>query len=227
MMSPRSRGAWADPTVQAAERSLVRSGMLHRSVPSAAAAARIAAAAPHCCANGHSAGLLPPTRPPLRDRRPALPEGMIRITLTTPTKVEFELEVPREATVEDLRERLVELGKVSSTPGEAMAPKANGKKPEEDLRLLFKGVPLKPDTPICELGVCTGSALRLVPGLRDTRTGLHNAAPRGLLMTSDRPWAPSEARKPLTALVLDMEGPYSANLTHPILMPHPPLPMPK
>lgn len=94
-------------------------------------------------------------------------------------------------------------------------------------RLLFKGVPLRTEVSLEQLGIATGSTLRLLPGLRERRRGPALSAPRGLLMTpGNRPWAPSLARAALIPLPVPTDAPYSANLVHPILVPHPPLPLP-
>ncbi|CAE8641043.1 unnamed protein product [Polarella glacialis] len=184
------------------------------------------------CSNKHSAGLLPPTRPPPKSGRPDPPEGMVRIFVVTPRRGQYELEVSQMETAVDLKYHLAELKKVSDSPASARMPRSAE---QADIRLLFKGTPLKPGVPLCELGLQNGSLLRALPVLRESRMGLHNTAPRGLLMTSTRPWRPSQSREPLEPQTLDVEEnsyaatltTYSGNLVCPILRPHPALPTPK
>mmetsp|Transcript_89653 Transcript_89653/g.159236 ORF Transcript_89653/g.159236 Transcript_89653/m.159236 type:complete len:243 (+) Transcript_89653:60-788(+) len=215
-LSPRSApGNFTETSVLLREGSLRHTAMLPHTAAYAASKA---------CATRHSAGLLPPTRPPPHVKRPDPPEGMIRILVVTPRKGQYELEVPETSTADDVCRHLAERKQVHVAPGGPMVPRAQD---QAALRLLFRGTPLKSDASLVDLGLENGCSLRALPALGECRSGLHNAAPRGLLMTSNRPWAPSQSREPLTVLPLETEGPYSANLRHPVLVPSPQLPMPK
>ncbi|CAJ1326881.1 unnamed protein product [Effrenium voratum] len=174
------------------------------------------------CATRHSAGLLPRTRPLVKPKPP--PEGVLRITVVTPRKGEYQLELPEEATAEEVRQRLLEAKTFAEPYHDPMLPKSRD---DVEMRIVYKGIPMKGSESLRSRAVRSGAALLALPGLREPRIGLHNAAPRGLLMTSARAWTPSAARQPREALFITPEvGSYRANLQCPILNPHPPLPMP-
>ncbi|CAL1166355.1 unnamed protein product [Cladocopium goreaui] len=178
------------------------------------------------CATRHSAGLLLPTRPPQRSSAP--PEGALRITVVTPRKGRYELVVREDSTQEDLRQQLHEAKTQNVHLRPYHDPTKLKSREDVEMRILYKGIPMK--STLKQLGVSSGATLLALPELREPRIGLHgvsNAAPRGLLMTSNRAWKPSQARKPREALFITPEvGSYRANLVHPVLNPHPPLPMP-
>eukprot|EP00434_Breviolum_minutum_P024971 symbB.v1.2.022057.t1/scaffold1941.1/size95522/3 len=176
------------------------------------------------CSTLHSAGLLPPTRPP--PRSPRAPEGMLRVTVVTPRKGRYTLEISEEAYQEDVRQHLHEAKTFSVELRPYHDPMLPKSRDDVDMRILYKGARMK--STLKDLGVSNGSTLLALPELREPRIGLHcHAAPRGLLMTSTRAWKPSQARKPREALFITPEvGAYRANLVHPTLNPHPPLPMP-
>ncbi|CAK9011742.1 unnamed protein product [Durusdinium trenchii] len=175
-------------------------------------------------ATRHSAGLLPPTRPP--QKIPPPPQGMLRITVVTPRKGEYKLEISDESTREDVKQHLKEAKSLNELYNDPMIPKTRD---DVEVRILYKGIPMTSQC-LKALGVTNGSKLLAVPCLREPRMRMHsanNTAPRGLLMTSTRAWKPSQAREPRQVLFITPEvGSYSANLVHPILNPHPPLPMP-
>ncbi|CAE7334497.1 unnamed protein product [Symbiodinium sp. CCMP2456] len=180
-------------------------------------------AAGKACANQHSAGLLPPTRPPLSAALPPPPEGMVRITVVTPRKGHYDLQLSEDAVPEDIRRGLVEAKTFAKPYREPMLPKSRD---DVEVRFVYRGVPLRPTDTLRKRNLA-GEQLLAVPGIKEPRNSLRLAAPRGLLMTSSRAWKPSQARQPREALLIEPElGTYSANLVHPVLKPHPRLPMP-
>merc|ERR1712100_535771 len=75
----------------------------------------------------------------------------------------------------------------------------------EGARLLFRGMPLRPDLSLQEQGVVDGSELRLIRSRNAFQRGAHDlrarggndsSAPRGLLMNPGLPaWQPGTARR--------------------------------
>ncbi|OLP90364.1 hypothetical protein AK812_SmicGene28064 [Symbiodinium microadriaticum] len=193
--------------------------------PKAANASPQAKILMQACANQHSAGLLPPTRPPLSAALPPPPEGMVRITVVTPRKGHYDLQLSEDAVPEDIRRGLVEAKTFAKPYREPMLPKSRD---DVEVRFVYRGVPLRPTDTLKKRNLA-GEQLLAVParGIKEPRNSLRLAAPRGLLMTSSRAWKPSQARQPREALFIEPElGTYSANLVHPVLKPHPQLPMP-
>jgi len=161
-------------------------------------------------------------------RRPrAPPEGWTRIVVLTARSGQLELEVSASETGADLRRRLTELGEVRPNRAELFMPEAV-EAAEADARLLHNGVPLRLDRSLRELGLGNGGVVRLLPGLRKSRAGHVKEAPRGFLMTpGTRAWEPTSARGARTAFFYEADAPYSANLRHPELHPHPRLAPPR
>ncbi|CAE7894119.1 unnamed protein product, partial [Symbiodinium necroappetens] len=191
--------------------------------PKAANASPQAKILMQACANQHSAGLLPPTRPPLSAALPPPPEGMVRITVVTPRKGHYDLQLSEDAVPEDIRRGLVEAKTFAKPYREPMLPKSRD---DVEVRFVYRGVPLRPTDTLKKRNLA-GEQLLAVPGIKEPRNSLRLAAPRGLLMTSSRAWKPSQARQPREALFIEPElGTYSADLVHPVLKPHPQLPMP-
>ncbi|CAE7370874.1 unnamed protein product [Symbiodinium natans] len=161
------------------------------------------------CANHHSAGLLPPTRPPHLAVPPPPPEGMVRITVVTPRKGRYELQLCEDAVPEDIRRGLLEAKRFAKFYREPMLPKSRD---DVEVRFVYRGVPLGPAETLKQRCLA-GEQLLAVPGIKEPRNSLRLAAPRGLLMTSSRAWKPSQARQPREALIIEPEiGTYSANL---------------
>lgn len=110
----------------------------------------------------------------------------------------------------------VEVDSAAVTVGSLKRQLVDG--PEDEVRLLFRGIPLASEQTLDSCGVADGSSLRLLPALpqRSLRCQRPLLAPRGLLMTGSRQWNPTQ-----------VDAPYSANLRHAVLTPHPPLEVPK
>eukprot|EP00439_Symbiodinium_sp_Y106_P056191 s3429_g7.t2 len=151
------------------------------------------------------------------------PQGMVRITVVTPRKGHYDLQLSEDAVPEDIRRGLVEAKTFAKPYREPMLPKSRD---DVEVRFVYRGVPLRPTDTLKKRNLA-GEQLLAVPGIKEPRNSLRLAAPRGLLMTSSRAWKPSQARQPREALLIEPElGTYSANLVHPVLKPHPRLPMP-
>eukprot|EP00929_Paragymnodinium_shiwhaense_P075040 TRINITY_DN38375_c0_g1_i1.p1 TRINITY_DN38375_c0_g1~~TRINITY_DN38375_c0_g1_i1.p1 ORF type:complete len:270 (+),score=24.47 TRINITY_DN38375_c0_g1_i1:92-901(+) len=169
------------------------------------------------------------TAPP-RPRAARLPEGFLRLTVQTLGGGEADMEVQGEESCVAVLHMLAEASAFNVGSGTAgCIGNRTLSSGLEGSRLLFKGVPLRPDVSLRDSGVIDGSVLRLLPPVRESRSGHVAAAQRGLLMTpGNKPWAPSSARGPKEPLTVEPYAPYSANLTcdKNSLLSHPPLPVP-
>lgn len=108
------------------------------------------------CGTRHSAGLLPPTRPLLR---PHLPPGVLLVTVVTPRKGRYALEVKEDFTKEELQKQLIEAKTFANHTTEPMLPKSRD---NVELRMVYKGIPIKKQT-LKELGVANGATLLALP----------------------------------------------------------------
>mmetsp|Transcript_25636 Transcript_25636/g.45265 ORF Transcript_25636/g.45265 Transcript_25636/m.45265 type:complete len:191 (-) Transcript_25636:94-666(-) len=157
------------------------------------------------------------SRTPRRRKPP--PEGFLRIWVLLPRSERIELEVSATETPADIQCRL---GEVGGQPEGLDAQRRDDV--AREVRVLFNGVPLRSDSSLEAAGVRDGSEVRVIPALRNLRHGHVHSAPRGLLITPGiRPFAPGLARGPREFFIYEVDGPYSANLQHKDLTPHPPM----
>mmetsp|Transcript_45575 Transcript_45575/g.108400 ORF Transcript_45575/g.108400 Transcript_45575/m.108400 type:complete len:287 (+) Transcript_45575:25-885(+) len=155
------------------------------------------------------------------------PSKLIRVfVLLTPDAHEVEIDVEAGATVTALKDALAIALLEEGVAGSAMSSSSLRILVRQS-RLLHGGSLLQDHMGLQSEGVQDGSKLRLVwavPGARGYRRGHVPDARRGLLMTpGTKEWDPTTARKPREVLVYEANAPYSANLRHPVLNPHPPV----
>lgn len=108
------------------------------------------------------------------------PENVQFLIVFTPSGRRVQFEVQHGETAAGLKRRVLEAKTFAQT--------------DEDVRLLFHGVPLKPDSVLDEVGVGAGSEIRMLPPILKSNLRCHIDVPdarRGLLMNvGTMPWRP-------------------------------------